>query len=296
MDTINASKSIDCAADMLLNATYVRDDDTVINKYCWDSQIGTIAENTCHENWNVCNEIGSSNVSDASIGACLAERQCEFAVEMDRKQLVLFLLVILIPAGVGMWLRSRKKKQWAADLAQSIGTNSGMIVIVVALAYGIAKYPFIWKAEAKIWVCACCIGICGFVFGYQAARLCGLSVRECRTVSLETGIQNGPLAIAVAQLTFPYCSEEQFGTQDYAPCTTRIPNCSLHHILYLQVPISAYRAWLSSSHSSTPCSLYCRASVCLYSSTSDTARSHLPYSHPSIVFPSPMMAPRNRLR
>jgi BASS family bile acid:Na+ symporter len=45
--------------------------------------------------------------------------------------------------------------------------------------------------------------------GYLFARALKLHPRNARTVALETGIQNGPLAIAVIVLTFP--GDEQQG-------------------------------------------------------------------------------------
>jgi BASS family bile acid:Na+ symporter len=42
----------------------------------------------------------------------------------------------------------------------------------------------------------------GFLFGYLLSMLLRLHPRNARTIALETGIQNGPLAIAIVALTF----------------------------------------------------------------------------------------------
>jgi len=46
------------------------------------------------------------------------------------------------------------------------------------------------------------LGVFGITIGYIFARLLRLHPRNARTVALETGIQNAPLAIAIIALTF----------------------------------------------------------------------------------------------
>ncbi len=46
------------------------------------------------------------------------------------------------------------------------------------------------------------LGLGGFLFGYYFSRVLGMDKRRSRTVSLETGIQNGPLAFAIITLSF----------------------------------------------------------------------------------------------
>jgi BASS family bile acid:Na+ symporter len=43
----------------------------------------------------------------------------------------------------------------------------------------------------------------GFLFGYLGARTLGMATAQRRAVSLETGIQNVPLALAIVMLSFP---------------------------------------------------------------------------------------------
>lgn len=44
---------------------------------------------------------------------------------------------------------------------------------------------------------------CGFFLGYLSARLLGYSEIICRTISIEVGMQNSGLAVALAQKNFP---------------------------------------------------------------------------------------------
>ena len=47
------------------------------------------------------------------------------------------------------------------------------------------------------------LGVIGMVLGYWVAKGVRLDVAARRAVSLETGIQNSPLAIAIILLSFP---------------------------------------------------------------------------------------------
>ena len=51
------------------------------------------------------------------------------------------------------------------------------------------------------------------MFGYGASRLVGFNIRDARTISLETGIQNGPLAIIIVGAALPACAQGQAFSQ-----------------------------------------------------------------------------------
>jgi len=52
------------------------------------------------------------------------------------------------------------------------------------------------------------VALSGMALGYMVARLAGLQPRQRQAVSLETGVQNVPLAIAVILATFPAAEQE----------------------------------------------------------------------------------------
>ena len=58
------------------------------------------------------------------------------------------------------------------------------------------------ETSPYILVASIFLGLGGFLFGYFFSRLLGMNKRRSRTVSLETGIQNGPLAFAIIMLSF----------------------------------------------------------------------------------------------
>ncbi len=52
------------------------------------------------------------------------------------------------------------------------------------------------------------VAVSGMARGYTVARLAGLPPRQRQAVSLETGVQNAPLAIAAILATFPAAEQE----------------------------------------------------------------------------------------
>jgi predicted Na+-dependent transporter len=55
----------------------------------------------------------------------------------------------------------------------------------------------------NVYVASIGLGLAGFTLGYVLSRRLRQDARRARTIALETGIQNGPLAILIGLLSFP---------------------------------------------------------------------------------------------
>lgn len=139
------------------------------------------------------------------------------------------LVAVLLPVGLGMALRSWRV-EWARR-AERIGSLAGVAVLVLVVVAGalrdldrIAGFSFAEVAAGIL------LGPFGFAFGYLGARLLGVPLAQRRTISLETGIQNAPLAIGILLLSF---------SSEVAETALRVP------LIYgvLVVPASAALAW-----------------------------------------------------
>jgi predicted Na+-dependent transporter len=53
------------------------------------------------------------------------------------------------------------------------------------------------------------LGVCGFALGYFLSRALKQDSRRSRTIALETGIQNGPLAVLIVLLTFSGTQQQE---------------------------------------------------------------------------------------
>lgn len=112
------------------------------------------------------------------------------------------MVLVLVPVAVGMWTRLRNPI--LALRIERFGSVSGVLVLVLLVGASLARngadldeIPFIG------YVAAAGLGVAGMGLGYFAARVLGLESDSCRAVSLETGIQNSPLAFAIILTSFP---------------------------------------------------------------------------------------------
>ncbi len=112
------------------------------------------------------------------------------------------LALILVPVGIGMAIR--KKSPSAAARAEKLGSISGVVVLIVLIVSMVARNSSLF-AEVPVegYIAALSLGALGLLLGYGAAALSGLGAAQRRAISLETGIQNSPLAFAIVLTALP---------------------------------------------------------------------------------------------
>jgi BASS family bile acid:Na+ symporter len=71
------------------------------------------------------------------------------------------------------------------------------ICIIIAITIALAR-DGLAEAGWALFAAAACHNAIGYALGYQASRWLGLDRRECRTVAIEVGIQNGGMATGLA--------------------------------------------------------------------------------------------------
>lgn len=117
------------------------------------------------------------------------------------------LALMLLPIAGGMWIRHRSEE--TARKVERIGAASGALLLVALLVTSVADQIelLVTAEDSSLLACAFVAGA-GMVLGYLVARLAGLRAPQRRAVSLETGVQNAPLAIAVILTTFPDAEQD----------------------------------------------------------------------------------------
>lgn len=122
-----------------------------------------------------------------------------FRIPPDQIARLLFLL--LIPTLLGMWLRRRN-----ANIGAIIELTGGLLGAVVIVFLVVTWAPRNWRLLAEtswqVYAAVILLGLVGFLFGYIFSRVLKLNPQKARTVSMETGIQNGPLAALIVIMTF----------------------------------------------------------------------------------------------
>ncbi|EWH01328.1 bile acid:sodium symporter family protein [Halomonas sp. BC04] len=123
------------------------------------------------------------------------------AFRIPPDQIARLLFVLLIPTLVGMWLRRRNSNIGA--VIELMGGILGAIVIIFLVVTWVPRnWVLLVETGWEVYAAVILIGVIGFAFGYLFSRVLRLNPQKSRTVSLETGIQNGPLAALIVIMTF----------------------------------------------------------------------------------------------
>lgn len=127
-------------------------------------------------------------------------------LDIPRENIIATLVILLVPVAVGMGLRRINAN--AGAVTEFAGSALALLFIAfIALSWVPRNWQFLFTTAPATYFAAIMLGVFGIAVGYLFARSLRLHPRNQRTIALETGIQNAPLAIAIIVLTFP--SEDQ---------------------------------------------------------------------------------------
>jgi len=128
--------------------------------------------------------------------------------QVDWTTLFVGLLLIVLPTCLGLALRNYNTERkignrfiwkWVEILASVLGAVFLIVAVVLCfLAYG----DLFSNAGYEVWSMCVILQPLGCAFGYFISKMCGMSSTHMRTISLETGVQNFALVLAVIQLSF----------------------------------------------------------------------------------------------
>jgi bile acid transporter len=115
--------------------------------------------------------------------------------------IVVSLLLVLVPVTLGMILRWRSPG-WAKAAEDTAGFMAIVVILYLIGSVTVRHSDLFLRTSWKLYLSSVCLGLLGFFFGFLLARLLGQAPRFQRAISLETGIQNGPIAFAIILLSF----------------------------------------------------------------------------------------------
>lgn len=122
-------------------------------------------------------------------------------IEIPTRNIVATLVILLVPVAIGMGLRKLNANIGA--LVELMGSALGIFFIVFLMVSWVPQnWEFLLTTQWPVFASAIGIGLLGIGTGYVFATALRLHPRNARTIALETGIQNGPLAVALVVLTF----------------------------------------------------------------------------------------------
>jgi len=122
-------------------------------------------------------------------------------LDIPRENIIATLVLLLVPVAVGMVLRKLNANVGA--VTEFLGSMLALFFILFLIVSWIPRnWEFLLTTTWATYFASIVLGLFGMALGYGFAKALRLHPRNARTVALETGIQNGPLAIAIIAFTF----------------------------------------------------------------------------------------------
>ncbi|MEO9894253.1 bile acid:sodium symporter family protein [Aurantibacter sp.] len=122
------------------------------------------------------------------------------AISVDAPTMLKQLLVIvLIPVSIGMWVK-HKFGTFASRMEKPVKIISAIIFILVIVGITLSLRDVIVSYLKEAGLPAILLNICTMTIGFLLAVLFKLNRKQAISISIETGIQNGTLAITLATI------------------------------------------------------------------------------------------------
>ncbi len=111
------------------------------------------------------------------------------------------LVLVLVPVIIGMILR-RKSPGWAKTAEDTAGFMAVLVILYLIMTAFVRHGGLFLRTPIEVYIATIGLGLAGFFFGYWFSRFIGMFPLFQRAISLETGIQNGPVSFAIILLSF----------------------------------------------------------------------------------------------
>ena len=119
-------------------------------------------------------------------------------VQINKLQTVIQIFVIvIIPVSLGMALKSYKPV-FADKMNKPVKIASGAVLFLVIIGLILKKKEDLIPYLQQAGLAALVLNITTMLVGLATARIAKLNLAQSRTISIESGIQNGTMAIAIA--------------------------------------------------------------------------------------------------
>jgi BASS family bile acid:Na+ symporter len=118
------------------------------------------------------------------------------SLTVEFSELALVIVGLIIPVALGMLLRKFSSNVGA--VLELVGSVVGLLFIPFLIAIWVPRnWQLLVTTDWPTYVVAIGLGLVGITVAYYISKLLKLHPMNARTIALETGINNGPLAIAV---------------------------------------------------------------------------------------------------
>ncbi|MBG6130077.1 BASS family bile acid:Na+ symporter [Aquimarina sp. EL_43] len=111
--------------------------------------------------------------------------------------IVQILVITIIPVGIGMLIR-KYNERFALKMAKPVRRASGIVLILVIAGITIKEKDNIVSYFQQAGIVALCLNVITMIVGYYSAKLFNIKDKRAISIAIESGIQNGTLAITIA--------------------------------------------------------------------------------------------------
>lgn len=121
-------------------------------------------------------------------------------VELNIPRVFAQLLVItVIPVSLGMWVRA-KKPDFADRMEKAVKIASAIVLALVIVGIIVKEKENVIGYFEQAGIMALSLNLATMLVGFLSAKALQLKLAQTITISIETGIQNGTMAIGVATI------------------------------------------------------------------------------------------------
>ncbi|MBE0675017.1 MAG: bile acid:sodium symporter family protein [Bacteroidales bacterium] len=113
------------------------------------------------------------------------------------KTIVSVIIITLVPVIIGMIIRARSPR-FATRMSKPVKIASGVLLFIIIIAAILADRENFVDFFRQAGPVALALNVAMLLVGYFSARLFKLRIDQSITISIESGIQNGTLGIAIA--------------------------------------------------------------------------------------------------
>ena len=107
------------------------------------------------------------------------------------------IIITLVPVAIGMLIRAKAPK-FSDKMSRPVKLMSGVLLFLIIMAAILNDKENFFNFFAQAGPVALALNVVMLLVGYFSARILSLKISQSITISIESGIQNGTLGIAIA--------------------------------------------------------------------------------------------------
>ncbi|MDX1284343.1 MAG: bile acid:sodium symporter family protein, partial [Draconibacterium sp.] len=105
--------------------------------------------------------------------------------------------IVVIPVTIGMLIR-KYKEAFAMRMARPVRIASGIVLALVIIGILIKENEKIISYFQQAGIVTLCLNVATMLVGFYSAKIFNIKNEQAVSISIESGIQNGTLAISIA--------------------------------------------------------------------------------------------------